>query len=173
MIKGEKVVLRPLKKEDWKKSLIWRNDLELTSLVMSHAFPITENLEIEWYDNLLREKSNEKIYFAIDELNGNFIGIVYLTEINWIHGTCKFHILIGEKVDQGKGYGKEVLSLIQKYVFDILNLRKIILEVIETNTRAINLYKNFGFRVEGTLEKQFYFNKVFHSVLIMSLFKSI
>jgi UDP-4-amino-4,6-dideoxy-N-acetyl-beta-L-altrosamine N-acetyltransferase len=172
MLKGQKVLLRPLKKEDWHKTIIWRNDPELTGLVMSHPFPITEEMEKEWYDNELTNKTNRAIYFAIEDTkSNNQIGIIFLNNINWISGTVQFGLLIGENSARGKGLGKDVLEIIIDYAFSSLNLRKISLEVISINLTAIKLYEKMGFKVEGLLKKHWFFKNQYHDVLIMSKFK--
>ena len=171
MLKGQNVLLRPLKKEDWHKTIIWRNDPELTGLVMSHPFPITEEMEKEWYDNELTNKSNRAIYFAIEDAkSNNQIGITFLNNINWISGTVQFGLLIGENSARGKGFGRDVLELILGYAFHTLNLRKISLEVISINQVAIKLYEKIGFKVEGLLKSHCFFRDQYHDVLIMSKF---
>lgn len=84
---------------------------------------------------------------------------------------CYFGIIIGEKNTQGKGYGKITMNLITKYTFNTLNLKKIILEVVESNEPAINLYKNLGFVTEGKLKKQYFADGKYYDVFVMSLFK--
>lgn len=171
MIKGKKVTLRPIKKEDIEKTILWHNDIESYDLLMSHPFPVTVELEEKWIDNILNDINKSSVYFAIDDLQNQFIGIVFLSSINWIHGTCKFHINIGDKNNQGKGYGKDAIELIIDFAFNFLNLRKITLEVIETNKNAIELYKKIGFVQEGKLDKQFNYQNKELSVFILSIFK--
>jgi len=172
MLTGKRIVLRPLKKDDWSKSLKWRNNPKLTQLVMSHPFPITEELEHDWYEKILNDASNKTIYFAIDEkANEKFIGMVYLNNIDWVSRHCKFHILIGEEDSHSKGYGKETLLLISEYVFNTLNLKKIMLEVVSNNVSAIKLYETFGFEREGLLKQNYFANNQYFNVEIMALFK--
>ena len=57
------------------------------------------------------------------------------------------------------------------YLDNILNLRKISLNVILFNKDAKNLYQNFGFKVEGVLKKHTYFENDFHDVIVMALFR--
>ena len=173
MLIGKKVALRPLKIEDLKKTILWHNDLEIKELAMCHPFPVTEELEKEWLENILTSKDNRNIYFAIEELkNKNCIGITHLKNINWIHRYCYFGIIVGEKSEQGKGYGRETLSLIIEYAFHSLNLQKILLEVITKNKKAIKLYEDFGFKVEGQLKNQFFIKGQYHDTFIMSLLKN-
>ena len=62
-----------------------------------------------------------------------------------------------KKEYQGKGYGKmlfeDLLERAQKF-----EVKTLTLEVEDDNTRAINLYKKYGFQEEGK-RKNFYLNK--------------
>lgn len=79
--------------------------------------------------------------------------------------------MIGEEDGHGKGYGKETLLLISEYVFNTLNLKKIILEVVSNNSAAIKLYETFGFEREGLLKENYFANNKYFNVEIMALFK--
>jgi len=171
MISGKKIFLRPLKYEDWEKTIIWRNDLDFSALIMSHPFPVTEELEKEWIKSIIEDKSNRSVHLGICLKDSEeLIGLTKLFNINWISRNCYFGIFLGSKESRGKGIGKEVMELIIDYSFNKLNLRKIILEVIETNQPAINLYKKMGFTKEGELKEQVYNNEKYYGVIIMSLF---
>lgn len=172
MLIGKKVILRSIEDSDIDKFYKWRNDLNIKKLAMMHPFPVNYESEKEWFETMSRNKDNHLIVFSVCEKKENrLIGYVKLFNINWIHRYCYFGIVLGEESSRGKGYGKETLQLITQYAFEILNLRKITLEVININNAAINLYKKFGFVEEGVLKEQFFFDNEWHDVIIMSLFK--
>jgi len=62
------------------------------------------------------------------------------------------------------------VSLITKYAFNIINLRKVSLEVVTTNKAAISVYKKLGFIIEGEMKKQVFINGLERSLIIMSNF---
>lgn len=169
MIQGNTIKLRPLRKEDYSKTLEWRNNLELSRMVQSHPFPISDELEIKWYETILTDTGNKSVYFAIENVNQDFIGLVFLNNINWIHRICWFHIIIGEAKARNKGVGYETMKLIIDYAFNTLNLRKIMLEVLIDNKAAIGLYKKVGFVKEGLLKDQYMYNGDVIDSLIMSI----
>ena len=172
MLKGEKIILRPLKIEDLEKTHKWRNDFELTKLTQGIRFPKTLEMDREWFDNVLNDKSNRNIYFGIDEIEKNeFIGIIQLNNIDWISSNCDFGISIGSNGKRGRGYGMQAMSLLFDYAFFYLNLRKILLKVVKLNIGAIKLYQKMGFTQEGFFIEQYYCNNEYHDVIIMSLFK--
>ena len=172
MLTGEKVLLRPVELNDAERFYKWRNDLQVKKSAMMHPFPVILESEKEWIESISKIKDNKFVVFSICEKDtGNFIGFVKLFNINWVHRFCYFGIVIGEDTARGKGYGYEVLTLISKYAFDILNLNKILLEVIKMNDAAVKLYEKFGFTEEGLLKQQCYFDGKWQDVIIMSLFK--
>ena len=173
MLIGEKIILRPLKVEDLEKTCHWRNNLELIRLTQGIRFPKTVEMEKEWFNYALSDKSNRNIYFGIDVIESNsFIGLIQLTNIDYISGTAVLGYVIGEKEKRGKGYGKEAKKLIIKYAFQTLNLRKITEYNVSFNEAAIKMNLNStGFRQEGKLIKHVYYDIEYHDVLIFSVLK--
>jgi RimJ/RimL family protein N-acetyltransferase len=157
-------------KEDLQQTIIWRNDPYIKLNAMMHPYPVTEENEDDWYHSTCESKNPERVYFAIVTANDKMIiGYTFLKDINYIHGTCYFGIVIGNESNRHQGYGEETLDIMTKYAFDILNLRKIYLKVIEDNKAAIILYKKRDFKEEGCLKEYFYFEGNYHDVFIMSL----
>jgi len=167
MIIGEKVILRAINKEDIPKLLEIHNNLEIKKQAMFHPFPISLEQDIEWLENINKDKSNRAVYFAIEDKKSNsFAGYTSLKNINWINRNCYFGISLLPEM-QGKGLGKETTKLVIEYAIKKLNLHKIQLEVIGDNKRAIELYKSLGFVEEGILKQQFYFDGLYFDVIVM------
>ena len=81
-----------------------------------------------------------------------------------------FTIAIDERF-QGKGYGKSALNGIVDIIFREKSIRRIYIEVYETNVKAINIYKSCGFRTEGILQKHTFKNGEYINLVIMGLLK--
>ncbi|OFX23150.1 MAG: UDP-4-amino-4,6-dideoxy-N-acetyl-beta-L-altrosamine N-acetyltransferase [Bacteroidetes bacterium GWA2_31_9] len=171
MIIGNKVILRPVQKEDTQEFNKWRNNLDIKANALMHPFPVIFEQEIDWFQNLCADKMNRTIFFTICDLNQKVIGYTQLNNINWINKTCYFGIVIGSVDSKNKGYGKETLTLITDYAFNTLNLNKILLEVIDSNAIAIKLYETCGFVMEGVLKNQIFQYNKYYDVRIYSKFK--
>jgi len=173
MLKGEKVILRPLKMEDLPKVNEWRNDLELIKLTQGIRFPKTKEMDVEWFGNALTDMSNKNIYFGIDELNsGVLVGLASIHNIDYVSGTALWGLMIGDEKNKGKGFGRESLGLLFGYAFNVLNLRKISGHHIEYNQSVIALHQHFhGVFEEARLIRHVYYDNRFHDVLILSLFR--
>ncbi|WML50485.1 GNAT family N-acetyltransferase [Neobacillus sp. PS3-34] len=70
-----------------------------------------------------------------------------------VYGIDQF---IGETELWGKGIGTSMILLILKYISTNENASRVVLEVKNTNVRAISCYEKCGFRKVQTLNDNFY-----------------
>ena len=172
MLIGEKIILRPLKIEDLEKTHEWRNNLELIKLTQGIRFPKTLEMDRDWFNNALNDKSNRNIYFGIDEIEtGEFIGIIQLNNIDYISRNANWGFMIGETKNQSKGIGTEFSNLILNYTFNELNLIKITSYIVDNNKISNKLFRKLGFIEEGVLKNHYFVNGEYKDIMIMSLFK--
>ena len=145
--------LRPYKKCDAKDIVSWCRD-ERTFLQWGGEhfgkYPITESAVNDKYLNEnggCTEEDNFYPMTAFDESGtvGHFI-IRYLNGDNRI---LRFGWVIVDDSRRGKGYGKEMLSLGMRYVFDIMKAERLTIGVFENNTPAYRCYLSAGFRRTG------------------------
>lgn len=168
MLTGEKVFLRPLKSSDIENTLIWRNDMFIKSSTMSHPFPITRQQEEKWYDSILSNYDNSKIYFGIcDKTSGDMIGYMSLINIDWINRFCFVAGAVGSIGNIGKGYGKEAVQVINRYAFSNLNLHKVYAYVLSDHP-ALKTWYNTGAVNEGTLKSHFWTEDHYQDVNIIA-----
>ena len=169
---GDKVLLRPIDKKDLPKTLSWRNDPLIVEKILGYRFPVTEDMEANWYQGGDFVEFPTKIIFAIDlKSDHSMIGYTHLSKIDWISKTCFFGIVIGDPESQKKGYGNEAMHILFRYAFNTLNLRKVCLEVVSHSHGALSAYKKIGFCEEGLLRKQVFLNSEYHDVCLMGLMK--
>lgn len=173
MLNGKTISLKPIDSIDIDTIMVWRNNLEVKSGIMSHPFPVTKEMEVEWYNKVISSKESNIVYFKIVLNKGNIcIGYVLLNNVNYINSNAYLGIVIGDEINRGKGYAKETMELLLDYAFNYLNLNKILLEVNEENTPAVKLYKRLGFAIEGNLKENYFSKGKYHNILIMSIFKN-
>jgi len=103
--------------------------------------------------------------------NDKHIGNIKIDPISIKHGLGEYGILIGDKNEWGKGYGKEASRRIIDYFFhEEYKLRKITLGVVAKNTNAVALYKNIGFVVEGVYKNHVQYDDKYYDVVRMAIF---
>ena len=172
MLTGKNIKLRPLEYGDEILFFKWRNDLDYIALTKSFRLPKHQANEKQWLESVMTDKSNKSIIFVIKTIADSMeVGFVQLNQIDWISRNCSFGIAIPEKDFQGRGFGGEVMNLIFEYAFNILNLKKVLLEVTSFNANSIHLYEKIGFEKEGVLKQHYFWDGDYHDVLIYGLFK--
>ncbi len=126
------------------KVLKWRNhdDVRLW-MYNANIISLTDHLE---FINKLENDSKNKYFLVV--LNKNNIGVVYFNNINYEQKECEFG-LYANPYAKLEGVGKILVEISIKYAFNILKLKKLKLEVLTTNKRAIKLYQKYNFMETG------------------------
>jgi len=171
MLVGENVVLRALNIDDLIYLNKWRNQLDNKIMTQGYRLPVSLCKDEEWLHLKMNSSSNKEIYFIIQEY-GLPIGLIQLTDIDYISGTASWGFILGNKESRGKGYSVEVPLLLFNYAFNVLNLRKIVSYNLDFNEATLKMHKKIGNVIEeGCLKKHYYFNGKFWDVHILSFFK--
>lgn len=76
-----------------------------------------------------------------------------------------------QEEDWVRGYGSDALKVLNKFIFEEVNMNKIKLSAFSFNHRAIACYKKVGFQEEGRLKKEIYRNGKYHDEIVMAIFK--
>lgn len=72
----------------------------------------------------------------------------------------------------GNGYGTEAMSQLLNFGFEILNLHRVGLDVYSFNKRAIKAYEKLGFKREGVIRDEIFYDGEYHDSIIMGVLKS-
>ena len=165
MLEASLVTLRQPLEEDIPVLVSLRNNLELQTKLMSLPRANTTQKVKNWLDSNLNNP--QTVFFIIAENKTNqACGYIQLINMNFIHGFGELGICISP-LAQNKGYGKEAVTLLEKYVIEIFKIRKIILKVLLDNQPAIYLYEKLGYQKVGVHYQHFYNRCQFYDVLIM------
>ena len=103
---------------------------------------------------------------------GEFIGMVYLTDIDYISCKATSHIQIGEKNYWHGGYGTDAMRLLLDYAFNQKNLLRIEAIVLEDNMGSRKLHEKLGYRQEGFLRNSVYKDGRYKNQVYYALLKS-
>lgn len=169
MIKGKRVVLRPMKPDDIPRQHAFEQDLALYGLDCD--FPHVASLEHTQAFYEERTKPNKNIApFAI-EVNGLYIGFCTLMNLQNRNGNLELGIMIGDRAYWNKGYGREVVKLLLDYGFHYLGARRIALTTHAKNDRAIRCYLACGFVEEGRPRKAIWVEGEYLDLVNMSILR--
>jgi RimJ/RimL family protein N-acetyltransferase len=170
LLRGERVVLRPLQAEDLDRLAELSEDLEVVHRV-DDSPPIPWS-KARWEAELeewTAEPDDTKARFAID-VDGELIGTCDLWKIDHYRGLCNLGIWLG-RAYWGQGYGQDAVRTLVGYAFRYLNMRKVCLEVLADDERAVGAYKKAGFVEEGRLRQHAWFDGDYADYLVMALFR--
>ena len=143
--------------------------LEVTDLRFIHELNNNRSIMSYWFeepyesfDELedLYQKNihdNSERRFIAENSDKKAIGLVELVEIDYIHRSAEFQIIIAPNF-QGHGFARILIQKALEYAFSILNLHKIYLHVAVSNEKAMHLYESMGFKEEGHLVQEFFIN---------------
>jgi RimJ/RimL family protein N-acetyltransferase len=73
---------------------------------------------------------------------------------------------------RGRGLGREVTRLVLAWAFDVLGVHRVQLEVLASNSRAINCYLACGFREEGVRREAELYPDGWKDFIMMGLLRS-
>ena len=170
ILKGKKVILRPLSLKDAPRFCQWLADPEVTKfLAIYDQPPPTLKEERGWVKK--HQRSKDSINLAIDAIGGKHIGSVSLMKIDKISRRAEFGIFIGDKEYWGQGCGTEACRLIVDYGFRKLKLNRIGLTLIAYNIRGQKSYQKVGFKIEGRARNHYFRDGYFHDQIQMGLLR--
>jgi len=170
ILEGKKVRLRPLKAEDLDPILEWINDDEVTHTLLIGRYPMTREMEREWFEQ--RQKATEsEVFFVMETLDGTYLGGINFFRIQPVERIAEVGLVIGRKSEWGKGYGTEAMGLLIDYGFQQLNLHMIYLGVLPHNAHAHKMYLSLGFQEEGRLRHRVYKSGQYHDIITLSLLR--
>lgn len=166
---GSKIYLRAPEPGDEKVFALSENHPDVRE-ILYYALPTS--IETNSDKIQVKSKDNSTILFTICSLEPDApIGNTAFVRIDWIGRMATFYIAIAEKQNWSKGFGKETVQLMVNYAFETLNFNRVQLHVSAENERAIYVYKQVGFRIEGTLRQAMYFKNSYHDFYLMAILK--
>lgn len=170
MISGKKILLRaPLgDDQDLKFLYTLRNDIEQQSMLLTRPRANSSSKVLAWLEKCLQDEHS--VFFVIAEKQSDKVcGFIQLTNIDFVNRSGCLGICIADK-HRGKGFASEALQLLEDYVRNVFNMRKITLEVLSENERAISFYLKSNYERTGVWKEHVYQNGEFHSIVLMEKF---
>lgn len=128
---------------------------------------ISDETQLRWFESLLTDESR---LYAIFELNAVPIGYIRITDIDYTNRS----MCVGGDIEEeicGQGHGRAMYGLIFMLGFDVWNMNRLWLKVLEHNTRARRLYKKMGFTEEGVQREAIYKNGKYEDYITMSILR--
>lgn len=141
--------LRELRRTDIETINKWRNNVELIDLLGAPFRFINSEVDLRWFEHYMGNRQNTVRCAITEKGEEEILGLVSLTDIDYLNQSAELHIMIGDKCNRGRGIGTFAVNEIVLHAFNNMNLHRIELSVLDSNIAAIRLYEKCGFIQEG------------------------
>jgi len=168
-IEGEKIILRAFRKED--ADTLWAgiHNEEFNKLTGSHADFTREQIDAYIARQVARDDDSRASFVIALPDDSRAVGEVVINEIDRDNNSANIRIAMFGDEDVNKGFGTEAMRLMVDYGFKNLRLHRISLGVYAFNPRAIRAYEKVGFKQEGVLRDDLYWDGEYYDSIIMSI----
>ncbi len=160
---GNHILLRALELRDLDP--IWEayQDLDLELITSGDSPPVSDWQVRKFWKQRVKRPAPEMRYFVIEPLPGNpgagcFAGMCNLQDIDMRNRHAELGIWLGPRSLRGLGYGAEAIRAVLPYAFEVVHLEKLHLGVYDFNEAGMRCYERLGFRYEGRLCHQIYYD---------------
>jgi RimJ/RimL family protein N-acetyltransferase len=171
MIYGKKIRLRHVERADLPHFVRWLNTPE-TRQFLAGVYPFSNAEEELWFENRLKNSEAYANLFAIEVIeSGELVGNIALHDISHRSRRAVLGIMIGDPINQNKGYGSDALRTLVRFAFESLNLNRVQLLVHDDNARGIHVYKQCGFVLEGTFKQYDWKGGRYHDTHMMAVLR--
>lgn len=165
LLQGKEIALRAMEPEDLEILYTLENDTTLWNISSVNVpyskytlkqFITTGNHDIytDGQIRLMIEKNEDH----------NVIGMIDIIDFNARHHRAEIGIVLLNEY-RAKGYGKQALSLIEKYAKEYLQLNQLYSFVSIENEHSINLFNSVGYKQTGMLKEWLFSNKKYIDTL--------
>jgi RimJ/RimL family protein N-acetyltransferase len=166
-LKSERLIYKRVSVEHLTDAYVnWINDPQVNMYLETRG-----DYTLDLLKDYIEDQYNKEIYFWAIHLKDSkkHIGNIKIDPINSTANSGEYGILMGDKINWGKGYAKEASFTIIDYCIEELKLSKITLGVIEDNINAVLLYKKMGFTIDEVKINVGTYNNKTSNALRMSL----
>lgn len=167
-IVGEKTILRAIEPKDNPMLYEMINDSETEYMLGGWSFPVSQRNQEDWTNNL---RNDIRTLRCCIDAQGEAVGVVMLTEIDFKNGTAEVHIKLAKK-QRSSGYGTDALNTIVEYAFSELRLNCIFATISSHNTASRKLFEKCRFKQEGFLKSRLFKKGQYIDVISYSRLKS-
>ncbi len=141
---GKNVALAVMTLADQPQFHAWLQDPELRNLIDDQRVPTIRDQSL-WFERV--QKPDRKFFSLVTVPEHTLIGNGGFVDIDPKLHQATLRITIGHPEFRGKGLGSEAVALLVAYDLGTAHWKRINLNVLKTNERAIRSYEKSGFKI--------------------------
>lgn len=175
MLKGRKVILRPLQESDAEVLQKWYMDKEFRM-----AYDAYESVELEAIKADIRQglggiydpRLSKLMFLVLRQRDQKPIGICCLRDIDRLNRNAEVLLGIGEPDMRLSGYGLDLLVVLLDLAYYELGLEKTYMKILENQPYGLQNALKFGYKAEGHLRNHAFMDGRFVNLFILGMLKS-
>lgn len=144
ILRGENVLLRPMRPSDAPRQREFFQDAELAELDSSSPQAYAA-IDVDEFIRARSAPNAEWAFFAI-EVSEDYVGYAGLMNLKNSKHVFELGVNIGDRNHWSRGHGKEIVRLLVQYGFGQLDGREIELTTHQKNERAVACFTACGFK---------------------------
>ena len=170
-LRGKKAVLRTMERQHCRT--LWEQ-YELEEPIPTEPVRPGHSLEgsEKWFDEIQQQQGKSQIYLGIFDDDGNLVGDIQLSGIDWRSRTASLGFGIALRQDMGKGYCTDAALVMLRFGFEELDLYRISAATTSNNAGAIRVLEKLGFAQEGREREAAYWSNCRWDRLLFGLLKT-
>lgn len=159
---GQRIQLRPIRVDDVDAIMTWVNDPEVVRNFATLG-NITREQEVAFLERMIASETDR--LYAIETLDGMYLGNAGVHKIWWPARNGRLGIVIGDKAHHGRGLAQEALRSLLALGFEDLGLHKLWMVHYATNERMRHIAGKLGMTEEGRLRDEYFHQGGFHDMV--------
>lgn len=161
----DNIILRAPETNDITLMYAIENDARLWLETNSTSQPISRHFLSAYLASSHNDIYTDCQLRLVAEVEGSSIGLVDLFDFSPRHLRAEVGIGLASQF-RGKGYGKIILQILERYVSETLFIHQIYAHVAESNIAAINLFTKSNYEIVGKLKEWTKIGKEYESVYL-------
>ena len=161
LLLGKRVTLRAMEPEDLEVLYTLENDTtlwDISSVNVPYSRYLLKQFIAKGTHDIYTDGQLRLMIESVEE--GTVVGMAHLVDFKARHMSAEIGIVLAKDY-RNRGYGTEVLELMEKYVQEFLHLRQLYSYVSVKNTASVKLFLKAGYEPPCTLKNWLYIGDEF------------
>jgi len=171
LLENDKIRLRAVEPQDLEQLYVWENNPTLWHVGNTRQ-PYSKFALKQYILQVDKDiyESKQLRLMIVDISTSRTVGTVDLFDFD-IHNSRIALGLFVDATEQGKGYARAALHLIEDYVFSFLKINQLYCHIAETNTASRQMFEKEGYETNGILKNWIKTPEGFDNIILFQRFR--
>jgi diamine N-acetyltransferase len=166
---GKNVYLRPATAEDVANTYHWFL-LSDPAAQTTRPHPFQTAAEASEAYKKKERTADEQLFVIVSFKENHPVGIVRFFNMNHLNRSCELGLLV-DPDHRRKGYGLEAVRVLTRWLYRTRDLNKVYANTSSLNKATVGLLEKAGFKRDGVLRHQYYFDGELRDGYLYSLLR--